>query len=96
MASENTLTLRRQERAALEQRIRQTDRQITDLSDRLMDGLDSLSSSQWDALLAQYNAALRRKEADEERLHQLNSKAKLTDEERERTQKKMYQSKYKY
>lgn len=94
--SDNTLTMRQQERKVLQQRIEKTTCQIEDMLTRLLEGIGNMTPSEWDSLMAEYHTALRRKETDEDRLKLINSKAKLTDEERSRTQTKVYKNKYKY
>lgn len=94
--SDNTLTMRQQERKVLQQRIEKTACQIEDMLTRLLEGIGNMTPSEWDSLMAEYHTALRRKETDEDRLKLINSKAKLTDEERSRTQTKVYKNKYKY
>lgn len=88
--------LRKQEVKRISRRMKETEQEIDLLSDCLHAGIGEMQPSQWEELLAKYHAALRRYDADELYFNQLKSKAKLTDEERERTARKDYRRNYKY
>ncbi len=93
--STNTLSLRKQEVKRISLRMAETTTEIDRLLDRLY-GFGNIPVSEYDDLVAEYHAALRRYDLDEIYLSQLNSKAKLTDEERERTNKTDYKRNYRY
>ncbi|MEG1007977.1 MAG: hypothetical protein RSO15_17115 [Bacteroides sp.] len=94
--SNNNLSLRKLETKRISERMSETAKRIDTITDRLYNGSGHIPASEYDDLLAEYHTALRRYELDEIYLEQLNSKAKLTDEERERTNKKYYKGNYKY
>lgn len=93
--STNTLSLRKQEVKRISLRMAETTTEIDRLLDRLYD-FGNIPVSEYDDLVAEYHAALRRYDLDGIYLAQLNSKAKLTDEERERTNKTDYKRNYRY
>ncbi|MEG1926408.1 MAG: hypothetical protein RR415_11760 [Ruthenibacterium sp.] len=94
--STTNLTFRKQETKRISERMKQTEQEIDQLSERLHAGMGDITPSVWSEMLAQYYSALRRYELDETYLEQLNSKGKPSKEELKRTSKKEYKNNYRY